>query len=294
MSTGASSGPTVALLGTGIMGAGMATNIATAGLPLTVWNRDRSKAEPLAAAGARIAGSPADAVRGADVVVTMLWDAPSVADVMAQAAPGLRPGAVWLQTSTVGVDGTQRLADRAATLGVVYLDAPVLGTKQPAEDGALVVLGSGPDDARDVVAPVLGAIAARTLWVGPAGAGSRLKLVVNAWVVTVVEGIAECLALADGLGLDPALFLEAVKGGAMDAPYVGLKARSMLAGDFTPSFTLAGAAKDAGLVVDAATTAGVDVGVLRAVRDHLARALDAGHGDLDLGATYLTHRRTGD
>jgi len=92
MSTGASSGPTVALLGTGIMGAGMATNIATAGLPLTVWNRDRSKAEPLAAAGARIAGSPADAVRGADVVVTMLWDAPSVADVMAQAAPGLRPG----------------------------------------------------------------------------------------------------------------------------------------------------------------------------------------------------------
>ncbi|MFN0283405.1 MAG: NAD(P)-dependent oxidoreductase [Kineosporiaceae bacterium] len=294
MSTGASSGPTVALLGTGIMGAGMATNIATAGLPLTVWNRDRSKAEPLAAAGARIAGSPADAVRGADVVVTMLWDAPSVADVMAQAAPGLRPGAVWLQTSTVGVDGTQRLADLAATLGVVYVDAPVLGTKKPAEDGALVVLGSGPDDARDVVAPVLGAIAARTLWVGPAGAGSRLKLVVNAWVVTVVEGIAECLALADGLGLDPALFLEAVKGGAMDAPYVGLKGRSMLAGDFTPSFTLAGAAKDAGLVVDAAATAGVDVGVLRAVRDHLARALDAGHGDLDLGATYLTHRRTGD
>jgi len=294
MSTGASSGPTVALLGTGIMGAGMATNIATAGLPLTVWNRDRSKAEPLAAAGARIAGSPADAVRGADVVVTMLWDAPSVADVMAQAAPGLRPGAVWLQTSTVGVDGTQRLADLAATLGVVYVDAPVLGTKKPAEDGALVVLGSGPDDARDVVAPVLGAIAARTLWVGAAGAGSRLKLVVNAWVVTVVEGIAECLALADGLGLDPALFLEAVKGGAMDAPYVGLKGRSMLAGDFTPSFTLAGAAKDAGLVVDAAATAGVDVGVLRAVRDHLARALDAGHGDLDLGATYLTHRRTGD
>jgi 3-hydroxyisobutyrate dehydrogenase len=294
MSTGASSRPTVALLGTGIMGAGMATNIATAGLPLTVWNRDRSKAEPLAAAGARIAGSPADAVRGADVVVTMLWDAPSVADVMAQAAPGLRPGAVWLQTSTVGVDGTQRLADLAATLGVVYVDAPVLGTKKPAEDGALVVLGSGPDDARDVVAPVLGAIAARTLWVGPAGAGSRLKLVVNAWVVTVVEGIAECLALADGLGLDPALFLEAVKGGAMDAPYVGLKGRSMLAGDFTPSFTLAGAAKDAGLVVDAAATAGVDVGVLRAVRDHLARALDAGHGDLDLGATYLTHRRTGD
>ncbi len=294
MSTGASSGPTVALLGTGIMGAGMATNIATAGLPLTVWNRDRSKAEPLAAAGARIAGSPADAVRAADVVVTMLWDAPSVADVMAQATPGLAPGAVWLQTSTVGVDGTQRLADLAATLGVVYVDAPVLGTKKPAEDGALVVLGSGPDDARDVVAPVLGAIAARTLWVGPAGAGSRLKLVVNAWVVTVVEGIAECLALADGLGLDPALFLEAVKGGAMDAPYVGLKGRSMLAGDFTPSFTLAGAAKDAGLVVDAATATGVDVGVLRAVRDHLARALDAGHGDLDLGATYLTHRRTGD
>jgi 3-hydroxyisobutyrate dehydrogenase len=285
--------PTVAVLGTGTMGAGMAANIAGAALPLRVWNRDRAKAEPLAAAGAQVAGSPADAVRGADVVVTMLWDAPSVVEVMTAAAPGLRPGAVWLQTSTVGVEGARRLADLATDLGLTYVDAPVLGTKKPAEDGTLVVLASGPDSARETLAPVLGAIGSRTLWVGEAGAGSRLKLVANAWVVTVVEGIAECLTLADGLGLDPALFLEAVRGGAMDAPYVGLKGRAMLAGDFTPSFSLAGAAKDAGFVVDAARSAGVDLGVLAVVREHLDRAVAAGHGDLDLGATYLAHRGGG-
>lgn len=283
--------PRVALLGTGTMGAGMAANIAKAGLPLTVWNRDPAKAEPLAAHGATVAGSPADAVRGADVVVTMLWDADSVAAVLGQARDGLSPGTVWLQTSTVGVDGVARLAALADELGVVHVDAPVLGTKKPAEDGALVVLASGPADARTVVTPVLDAIGSRTLWVGEAGAGSRLKLVANAWVVTVVEGIAECLALADGLGLDPALFLEAVRGGAMDAPYVGLKGRAMLAGDFTPSFTLAGAAKDAGFVVDAARSAGVDLGVLAVVREHLDAATAAGHGDLDLSATYLAHRR---
>lgn len=283
--------PRVALLGTGTMGAGMAANIAKAGLPLTVWNRDPAKAEPLAAHGATVAGSPADAVRGADVVVTMLWDADSVAAVLGQARDGLSPGTVWLQTSTVGVDGVAKLAALADELGVVHVDAPVLGTKKPAEDGALVVLASGPADARTVVTPVLDAIGSRTLWVGEAGAGSRLKLVANAWVVTVVEGIAECLALADGLGLDPALFLEAVRGGAMDAPYVGLKGRAMLAGDFTPSFTLAGAAKDAGFVVDAARSAGVDLGVLAVVREHLDAAAAAGHGDLDLSATYLAHRR---
>lgn len=285
--------PTVALLGTGTMGVGMAANIAAAGLPLRVWNRDRAKAEPLAAAGAQVAGSPAEAVGGADVVVTMLWDAGSVVEVMSAAGPGLRPGAVWLQTSTVGVEGAERLASLATDLGVTYVDAPVLGTKKPAEDGTLVVLASGPEPVRATVAPVLEAIGSRTLWVGEAGAGSRLKLVANAWVVTVVEGIAECLTLADGLGLDPALFLEAVRGGAMDAPYVGLKGRAMLAGDFTPSFSLAGAAKDAGFVVDAARSAGVDLGVLAVVREHLDRAVAAGHGDLDLGATYLAHRGGG-
>jgi 3-hydroxyisobutyrate dehydrogenase len=281
--------PTVALLGTGTMGAGMARNIAAAGIPLKVWNRTREKAEPLAEAGAVVAESPAEAVRDADIVITMLFDADSVETALDQARDGLKRGAVLLQQSTVGVEGADRLAARAEELGLVYVDAPVLGTKKPAEDGALVILASGPDEARDVVAPVFEAIGSRTVWVGAAGQGTRLKLVANSWVLTVVEGIAESLALARALGVEPRRFLEVVKGGAMDAPYVQLKGSAMLDGDFTPAFGLDGAAKDAGLIVEAARAAGADLAVIEAVQQHFARALDAGYGDRDMAATFLAH-----
>jgi 3-hydroxyisobutyrate dehydrogenase len=282
--------PTVALLGTGTMGAGMARNIAAAGIELRVWNRTRAKAEPLADVGAQVADSPAEAVRGADVVLTMLFDTASVRSALEEAREGLTGrGTVLLQQSTVGVDGAAELGRLADELGLIYVDAPVLGTKKPAEDGALVVLASGPQDAQAVVQPVLEAIGSRTVWVGDAGQGTRLKLVANSWVLTVVEGIAECLALARALGVDPQQFLDVVKGGAMDAPYVQLKGASMLAGDFTPSFGLDGAAKDASLILDAARGAGAEVDFVEVVQQHFARALDAGHGDLDLAATYLAH-----
>lgn len=281
--------PTVALLGTGTMGAGMARNIAAAGIPLRVWNRTREKAEPLAEVGARVVDSPADAVRGADIVITMLFDVDSVESALAEARDGLAPGTIWLQQSTVGVEGTDRLLALADELGLVYVDAPVLGTKKPAEEGALVVLASGPEDARSAVEPVLDAIGSRTVWVGEAGQSTRLKLVANSWVLTVVEGIAEALTLAKALGIEPQQFLDVVKGGAMDAPYVQLKGKAMLEGDFTPAFGLDGAAKDAGLIVEAARAAGADVAVIEAVQKHFARALEAGYGDRDMAATYLTH-----
>lgn len=281
--------PTVALLGTGVMGAGMARNIAAAGIPLRVWNRTRAKAEPLAEAGATVVDTPAEAVRGADVVVTMLFDADSVAETMEEAREALGDGVTWVQQATVGVDGADRLAKLAVDLGVTYVDAPVLGTRKPAEDGALVVLASGPDDVHDTLAPMFDAIASRVMWLGPAGSGSRLKLVANSWVLTVVEGIAESLTLARALGLEEQQFLDVVKGGAMDAPYVQLKGSAMLAGDFAPAFGLDGAAKDADLIVSAAREAGVDLAVIEAARDHFVRALEAGHGDKDMSATYLEH-----
>ena len=135
--------PTVALLGTGTMGAGMARSIAGAGLRLRVWNRTRERAEPLAGV-ATVADTAADAVRGADVLVTMLFDADSVAAAVAEAGDALGPGTVWLQTTTVGVHGERQVAGVAGDLGVPYVDAPVLGTRGPAEQGKLVVLASGP------------------------------------------------------------------------------------------------------------------------------------------------------
>ena len=196
---------------------------------MVVWNRTRDKAEPLADV-ATVADTVAQAVEGADVVITMLYDVDSVADVMEEARGHLGPDTVWVQQSTVGVAGSDRLVALADDLGVTLVDAPVLGTRKPAADGALVVLASGPRRARDRVEPVFDAIGSRTMWVGEAGAGSRLKLCANAWVGTVLEGIADSLALTRALGLDPQLFLEAVKGGAMDSPYVQMKGAMMLDG----------------------------------------------------------------
>jgi 3-hydroxyisobutyrate dehydrogenase len=276
--------PRVALLGTGIMGHGMARNIVEAGIPLTVWNRTPDKAAGL---GADVAPSPGDAVRGAGVVVTVLSDAEVVEGVVRQAAP--TAGTIWLQQATVGVAGCERLAAVAEELGLVYVDAPVLGTKGPAEAGQLTVLASGPDEVREAVTPVLDAIGARTLWLGAAGAGSRLKLVMNSWVLTIVEGVAESLTLARALGLDPQQFLDVVRGGGLDAPYVQVKGAAMLSGDFEAQFPLWGAAKDARLIEEAAAGAGVDLAIVSAARRHFERAMADGHGDLDMVATYLSH-----
>jgi 3-hydroxyisobutyrate dehydrogenase len=276
--------PQVALLGTGIMGRGMARNIVAAGIPLTVWNRSPEKAADL---GAEVAQSPDSAAKGAAIVVTILSDARVVESVVREAAP--EPGTVWLQQATVGVEGCERLAAVAEELGLVYVDAPVLGTKGPAEAGQLTVLASGPDEVRETVQPVLDAIGARTLWLGPAGQGSRLKLVANSWVLTVVEGVAEALTLAKALDLDPQSFLDVIKGGAMDAPYVQLKGAAMLSGDLEPQFPLWGAAKDARLIQEAGRAAGVDLAIIEAARRHFERALADGHGELDMAATYLSH-----
>ena len=274
----------VALLGTGIMGRGMARNIVAAGIPLTVWNRTRGKAEGL---GAEVAETPAEAARDAGVLVTILADGPATEKAVRDANPAA--GTVWLQQATVGIEGCARLADLADELGLVYVDAPVLGTKGPAEAGQLTVLASGPDEAREAVTPVLDAVGAKTLWLGPAGNGSRLKLVANSWVLTVVEGVAEALTLSTALGLDPQSFLDVIKGSATDSPYVQLKGAAMLSGELEAQFPLWGAAKDARLIEEAATEAGVELAIIAGARRHFERAEADGHGELDMAATYLSH-----
>ncbi|WP_148575545.1 NAD(P)-dependent oxidoreductase [Nocardioides caldifontis] len=274
--------PRVALLGTGTMGAGMARNIATAGLPLAVWNRSPERAAPLAEAGARVASDVADAVRDADVVVTMLWDADVVAEVLQEARGRFAEGAVLLQTSTVGIEGHAALRDVAGDLGLRYVDAPVLGTKHPAEQGTLVVLASGPDDTRPVVAPVLDAIGSRTVWLGDRGdAASRLKLAANAFVLNVTAAIAESRAITGALGLDPDLFLEAIRGGPLESPFVTAKGRLMTAGDYPAAFAVDGGLKDARFIVG---SAGATAPLTAVTVERLAALSAAGHGDEDIAA----------
>ncbi|MFH8475528.1 NAD(P)-dependent oxidoreductase [Streptomyces sp. NPDC018000] len=283
--------PTVAVLGTGIMGFGMARSLLRAGLDVRAWNRTQAKAAPLAADGATVTETAEEAVRGADVVLTMLNDGPAVATALTAATPGLRVGQVLLQSSTVGLDATADLARRAADLGLVYLDAPVSGTKQPAEQGALTVFVSGPSTARATVDPVLDAIGQRTVWVAEApGAASRLKLVVNTWVITVVNSVAECLNLAEGLGVAPQTFLDVMKGGPLDSAYLPGKSAAVLSGDLTPSFSVSNALKDSRLILDAAQTSGVRLDLVAASADRFARAEAGGHGGEDMIATYYAGR----
>lgn len=285
------SSATVAVLGTGTMGAPIARNLATAGFDVRAWNRTGSKAEPLTADGVTVAGSPADAAAGADVLLTMLYDAASVAAVAAEALPALAGGAVWLQTSTVGVAGARELAALAGEHGVPYVDAPVLGTKAPAEKGALVVLASGAPEVRARVEPVLEVIGSRTMWVEGDTGASALKLVVNSWVLALTEATAEAVALAEAAGLDPRLFLDAINGGPTDSTYARLKGEAMITRSFPPSFALSAALKDAGLVLALGEAVGVEMAVTAAVGRHMARAVDLGHGDEDMAATYMAHSR---
>ncbi|MEU6813094.1 NAD(P)-dependent oxidoreductase [Streptomyces sp. NPDC046831] len=282
---------TVSVLGTGIMGAAMARNLVKAGHTVRVWNRTAAKAEPLAEDGAQVAATLAEAVRDADVVVTMLYDGATVREVMREAAPALPSGAAWVQSTTVGVESVGELADLAREHGLVFYDAPVLGTRQPAEAGQLTVLAAGPEEGRDAVTPVFDAVGARTVWTGEdgaAGSATRLKLVANSWVLAVTAATGEVLALARGLDVDPQRFFDLIADGPLDMGYLRAKAAAVLDGRLTPpSFAVATAEKDARLIVGAGERHGVRLDVAAAAAERLARAAAQGHADEDMAAAYF-------
>jgi 3-hydroxyisobutyrate dehydrogenase len=280
----------VAVLGTGAMGAPIARNLAKAGFTVSAWNRTRAKAEPLASEGIRIADTPAEAVRDADLVITMLTDAAAVSAAIEAAAPALRPGTIWVQMSTVGASAGSALAMLAAKYQLIYVDAPVLGSRQPAEQGQLIILGAAPVHARRDVQPVFEAIGRRALWVSDdasSGAASRLKLACNHYVFALTHATAEALALAGKLDVDPLLVIDAITGSPVDNGYFQLKGRAMLEGNFAPSFSLANAAKDARLILEAARDTNLPADVAEASVRRFDRAIAGGHGDKDMAASYL-------
>ena len=277
----------VAVLGTGIMGAAMARNLLKAGIEVRAWNRSREKAEPLEEDGATVADSPAEAAEGADFLLTMLADADTVAQVVDDGVlSALSDGGVWLQMSTVGIEGTGRLGELAAGSGVAFVDAPVLGTKAPAEGGQLIVLASGPEEVRERSEAVFEPMASKVAWLGEAGAGSRLKLVVNNWIVGLLGVLAETLSLAEATGVDPRRFLETIEGGPLGLPYAQMKGNMMIEERFPASFFLKLARKDAALVLDAAKANGLEMSVTEAVIARFDDAISSGHGDEDMAAVY--------
>ncbi|MDQ0756607.1 NAD(P)-dependent oxidoreductase [Arthrobacter sp. B3I4] len=281
---------TVAVLGTGIMGAAMARNLLRAGHEVRVWNRDQAKTAPLADAGAQVASSPAEAVAGAEVVVTMLYDAAAVTEVIRQAAPGVSPGTAWVQSTTVGVHDVAALAALAEVVGLDLVEAPVSGTREPAEAGQLLVIAAGPEAVRERVAPVLDAIGARTVWTGEdpsAGSAARLKLVVNSWVIAASNAAGEILALAEALGVEPQQFFNLIDGGGLDLPFLRAKAGLVLEDRLEPaSFAVDTSLKDARLILDAAREHGLRLDGAEASAARLARVASQGRSKQDMAAAY--------
>ena len=285
----------VAFLGTGIMGLPMARNIAAAGIELSAWNRTAGKAEPLREDGAEVASEPADAVSDADLVITMLSDGGAVESVMVDGGglDACGDDAVWAQMSTVGLAAGERLAKAAADAGVGFVDAPVLGTKKPAEGGELVVLASGPEELRGRCEPAFDAVGQKTIWMDEAGEGQRLKMVANSWVLGLTEAVAEALALAEGLDVEKGRLLELIEGGPLDSAYAQMKGKMMIEGSYEPSFPLELAAKDAGLIVEAAEGTGTNLPLQRGVREGMQRGVEQGHGEKDMAAAFEAARSSG-
>jgi 3-hydroxyisobutyrate dehydrogenase len=277
----------IAFAGTGRMGGPMAANLARAGFEVRVWDRTASHAAALVQDGVTVAASPAEAVRGAGILITMLADGPATEqawhgpDGLLAAGPGL----IWVQMATVGLDWTQRFANTSARYGVHFFDAPVSGSQGPAQAGELTILASGPQWMREAVAPVFAALGRTTAWLGPAGNGTRAKLVLNSWLTSLTEMTAETLSFAHDLGLDPAEIVDLLDSTPLGSPYAVQKARTMLAGDFAPAFALKHALKDADL---AAQASGTELTLTSALLPRWRRAAADGHADDDLAAIYAT------
>ncbi|MFD6157390.1 NAD(P)-dependent oxidoreductase [Nocardia sp. NPDC060256] len=278
----------VAVLGTGTMGAPIARNLLRAGYEVRVWNRNPAKAAALVADGARHAANPAAAVTGAHAVITMLTDGPAVEVVLTGALSAVAPEAIWIQMSTVGLDACARLADLARRHAITFVDAPVSGSSGPAEAGELIILAAGAGKVRSRVEPIFDVLGHRTIWLDHTGAGSALKLALNNWLGILVEGMAETLTLSAAFGLDPKRFLEAVAAGPMASNYAMAKGAVMLDADFTPGFPLHLAVKDAELAAHAAQQHGIALALTGALLPRWHEAIAAGHGDDDVASVITT------
>jgi 3-hydroxyisobutyrate dehydrogenase len=279
----------VAVIGAGIMGSAMTRNLAVAGVNTRVWDRSLAATAPLAAAGAVVAPSAREAVRDADVVITMLPTADVVESVIFDGgvADAFADGCVWAQMGTIGVEATRRISGRLAAQrpSVMFVDAPVSGSKGPAEQGQLLILASGPAAAAQWVSPVFDILGRKTVWLGEAGQGSVVKLVVNAYMSILIEGVAETMELADRFGIGHQELAEVIAGGPLDAPIADAKLHKMDRGDYAAEFPLEWALKDVDLAIDAA--GGQAPPLLAALSGQWHAAVAAGHGRQDISAARL-------
>lgn len=279
---------TVTLIGLGTMGASIGERLLEQGFAVDVWNRTPGPAARLVEHGATAYATPDKAAAHADVLLSMLPTGDAVKEVMLGLGTlnTIRSGAVWAQMGTIGVEYTESLRAKVAAVrpDVAFVDAPVTGSREPARSGRLVILASGPAGARSIAEPVFQALG-RPVWLGEAGAGSRMKLVLNTWLAFEIEATAEVAALADRLGVAHTALREAVAGGTLASGAALTKLAKMESGDYSPDFSLEWALKDLDL---AQAAGGVEViPVAGSIADRWRRLVAEGYGRLDISAARM-------
>jgi 3-hydroxyisobutyrate dehydrogenase len=274
----------VAVLGIGAMGHGMATSALRAGIPTIVWNRTPAPTRDLAELGADVTESAADAARRAAIVVTIVTDTDAVVSIARDQGmlAAISPGAIWAQMSTIGVAGTEHVAALVQTERpeVMLLDAPVSGSREPAERSQLTIFASGPEQARPRVAALFDALGQRTVWVGEVGAGSRVKLVNNTLVAFAAEAVANAAALARRLGLKTETVIQALAGSPLVSPWQAAKLQRIAKGEFSAQFALSLALKDVRLALQAADDDRFSA--FACLAEEWGQVADQGLGDQDL------------
>jgi len=278
----------VAVLGVGTMGAPLATHLARSGYSVRAWDINKANMAPLRSEGIEACESAKRATESVDVILTMMTDADAVLDVMvgSHAALGDFKG-LWIQSTTVGVEGTRKLYEAALKAGTTYVDVPLLGTRSVAEAGNLTALGSGSEEAKKQSEPVLSTFCTKILWLGEVGQSSKFKLVLNSWILGLATLTAETIALCTSFGFPAENFLDFISGGPFDVGQAHIKGGAIIAEDFSPLLALRLAAKDAGLVVAASEELGISLQVARAVFEQMRTAQALGHGDEDYVAVWF-------
>jgi len=278
--------PSVAVLGLGAMGHAFAANLLKNGFDTWGWNRTKARGEDLQSAGLQLADTPEEAVKQADVVISMLANAEITQEVLQKAQAELKQGAVVVQMGTIGVEATEKLiADFAEQRpDIVFLDAPVSGTKAPAENAQILILASGDRERAEKVEAVFAAISKGAKWLGKAGAASRMKLVVNAWLISMVQGLAESTQMAEEFGFTPDQFWDVLDGGPLAVPYAKSKLGMIKEGEYEPQMHLTWAVKDARLALAAAEKSHLPG--LQQIAGLWQEAVDAGYGEKDLSVIY--------
>lgn len=278
--------PRVTVLGLGAMGHAFASNLLKKGFPVTAWNRSAARGDDLVPLGLNMCDTPEQAASDAQVIISMLADGESTLEILTRIAPTAQPTAIYCQMGTIGLDATLQAAAllQQHQPAMTFIDAPVSGTKGPAENAQILVLASGERDNAAAAEQVFAAISRGTQWFGSVGNSQKMKLVLNAWLISMMEGIAESALLAKNLGFTPEQLWTALDGGPLAAPYVKAKLNAIASGDFTPQMQLSHALKDAKLALSLGSPATLPA--LDKIAQIWQDSVDDGFATQDLSSIY--------